>query len=253
MSLGYIYITICPNKKVYIGQHQTSKYDKNYYGSGKVLKNIIKKYGKDKLVNKVLEWCDSLEDLNNKEKWWIRYFRKSNMICINIDDGGKGAEAHTRFKLRKSHKIISQTDEHKSKFREYCMSKYPSHQIDDKYYEKNPVRRQDFLRRCRNKGLNFDDYIEAHVATKSFGKHIKLYKYYHKDKTCPIVHRDYESEELLKQYAMNPTPRSTFKTSCKHRGWNFDDFDEIFAGWYYFPNNDNHRAKRYFYIKRIED
>ena len=194
-----------------------------------------------------------LEDLNNKEKWWIRYFRKSNMICINIDDGGKGAEAHTRFKLRKSHKIISQTDEHKSKFREYCMSKCPSHQIDDKYYEKNPVRRQDFLRRCRNKGLNFDDYIEAHVATKSFGKHIKLYKYYHKDKTCPIVHRDYESEELLKQYAMNPTPRSTFKTSCKHRGWNFDDFDEIFAGWYYFPNNDNHRAKRYFYIKRIED
>lgn len=253
MSLGYIYITFCPNNKIYIGQHQKSTYDNKYYGSGKILKNIINKYGKNKLKNIVLEWCNTIEQLNTREIWWINYFKKTSFNCINIDKGGKGLSALARHKLRKTHKNISNTKEHIERFILKCASKAPNNQCDDKYYEITPVRRQDFKRRCKCKNLNFNDYIEIHTATKAFGKHSKLYKYYHKSKSCPMQHRNYDDEKLLKQYETEPTPRSTFKTSCKHRNWNFDDFDEIFAGWYYFPNSETHRAKRYFYKKRVKE
>lgn len=253
MKIGYVYITICPNKRVYIGQHQKEKYDKNYYGSGKILKNIIKKYGKNILVNKILEWCDDLNELNKREKWWINYFKKSKLYCINIDEGGKGLEALSRLKLRQSHKNISNTKEHIERFKKYCMNKCPSHIKDDLYYEKTPVRRQDFKRRCINKKLNFEDYIEIHTATKLYGKKLRFYCYYHKSKPCPFKKIDDNDIKLLQQYATEPTPRSTFKTSCKHRNWNFDDFEEIFAGWYYFPNDNKHRARRFFYKKRVED
>lgn len=253
MKLGYIYITICPNKKVYIGQHQSEIHDSKYYGSGKILRNVIKKYGKESLTNRVLEWCDTNQELDAKEKWWISYFRKSKFDCINIDKGGKGATALTRHKLRKSHKELASTDEHINRFKEHCQSACPSHQADDKYYEITPVRRQDFKRRCRSKNLNFDDYIEVHTATKAHGKRKKFYCYFKGSVSRDIDNRNYDDELLLKQYATELTPRSTFKTSCKHRGWSFDDFEEIFAGWYIFPNDDNHRAKRFYYVKRAKE
>ena len=67
---GYVYKTTNNlNNKIYIGQHKSSVFDDKYIGSGKILLQAITKYGKDNFTTEVLEWCDSREQLNEKEKF----------------------------------------------------------------------------------------------------------------------------------------------------------------------------------------
>lgn len=53
---GYIYKTTnLINGKFYIGKHKSEKYDPSYYGSGKIIRLAIKKYGLENFKNEVLE------------------------------------------------------------------------------------------------------------------------------------------------------------------------------------------------------
>ena len=45
--------------------------DKNYYGSGKILKDYKKKYKNKGLYCEILERADSLEELNELEKRYV--------------------------------------------------------------------------------------------------------------------------------------------------------------------------------------
>ena len=52
---GYIYLTTnLINGRVYVGKHKSSKYDSSYYGSGKAIKNALKKYGVENFSNEIL-------------------------------------------------------------------------------------------------------------------------------------------------------------------------------------------------------
>jgi hypothetical protein len=54
--IGYIYITTnLINNKKYIGQHKSKSFDLNYLGSGKLIVEAIKKYGKDNFKTEVIE------------------------------------------------------------------------------------------------------------------------------------------------------------------------------------------------------
>lgn len=91
---GYIYETTCiPTGKKYIGMHKWSKdtLDPNYIGSGKLLTKAINKYGFDSFSCKLLEACDSLDELNEAEKYWIKYYNAvESMNYYNIANGGEG-------------------------------------------------------------------------------------------------------------------------------------------------------------------
>jgi len=85
-----VYITKnLTNGKKYIGKDQSN--DPNYLGSGIHLKRAIKKYGKDNFVKEVIEYCDTIDKLNEREIYWIEYFNasKSNEY-YNIASGGDG-------------------------------------------------------------------------------------------------------------------------------------------------------------------
>ena len=88
---GYIYkVTNLINGKIYIGKHKSSKFDKYYYGSGKIILRALKKYGKENFSIQVLEDGDSEEDLIAKERKWIKYFDSTNSdIGYNILEGGE--------------------------------------------------------------------------------------------------------------------------------------------------------------------
>jgi len=76
------------NGKIYIGQDRNN--NKNYLGSGKLLKKAIKKYGKDNFKKEILEECQSEEDLNDREVFWISQYNSTNRdIGYNISDGSK--------------------------------------------------------------------------------------------------------------------------------------------------------------------
>ena len=87
---GYIYETYDTLKnKYYIGKHHSEKYDENYFGSGKIICNIIRKR-KETLTNKIICWCNSLEELNEKEKYYIQQYNSLSPNGYNISLGGDG-------------------------------------------------------------------------------------------------------------------------------------------------------------------
>lgn len=88
---GYIYLTVDTIKnRVYVGQHKSEVYDGEYFGSGLIIKNIVKKR-KDTLKNYIIEWCETKDELNFAEQRWIELFREEcGNKCINIADGGQG-------------------------------------------------------------------------------------------------------------------------------------------------------------------
>lgn len=89
---GYIYKTTnLLNGKIYIGKKK-GKFTENYKGSGKYLKNSINKYGEENFKVEVIEYCETLEEQNKKEKYWITYYKNQNAEIYNIADGGDGGD-----------------------------------------------------------------------------------------------------------------------------------------------------------------
>ena len=77
------------NNKIYIGQDINNNY--LYIGSGTILKNAIKKYGKENFKKEILESCSSKEELDLKEEYWINYYNSTDKtIGYNIANGGGG-------------------------------------------------------------------------------------------------------------------------------------------------------------------
>jgi group I intron endonuclease len=77
------------NGKIYIGQHIG---DRPYYiGSGKSLKAAIKKYGRENFKREILEYCDNVDHMNEREIIWIaRYDSTNPLIGYNLEYGGNG-------------------------------------------------------------------------------------------------------------------------------------------------------------------
>ena len=82
-------VTNLVNGKIYIGKD--SKNRKNYFGSGKAIKNSILKYGIENFKKEVIDEAESLGELNDKETYWIK-FHKSYIpeIGYNRSLGGDG-------------------------------------------------------------------------------------------------------------------------------------------------------------------
>lgn len=99
---GYIYKTTNKvNNKIYIGQHKCDKFDVTYYGSGKILKRAVEKYGYDNFSIKLIEECNSKHELNEREKYWIEYYHATNSdIGYNIAFGGNGGDIFSCLSLQ---------------------------------------------------------------------------------------------------------------------------------------------------------
>jgi len=78
------------NGKIYIGKHQTKDPNDSYLGSGKHLRDAIKKYGKEKFSKEVLFIFDTEEEMNSKEKELITEEFVSRTDTYNLGIGGEG-------------------------------------------------------------------------------------------------------------------------------------------------------------------
>lgn len=87
--VGYIYKTTdLKNGKIYIGLHRHPEFDPTYNGSGTIIKSIRKERPED-LRTEVLEWCDTLTELNRRERFWIAFLDSMNpAVGYNRDSGG---------------------------------------------------------------------------------------------------------------------------------------------------------------------
>ena len=90
--IGIYKITNLKNNKIYIGQSKDiqrrwneHKYDERHNSP---IHNAIKKYGIDNFQFEVIEEC-SLQELNEREKYWIEYYDSYNN-GYNLTLGGDG-------------------------------------------------------------------------------------------------------------------------------------------------------------------
>ena len=143
---------------VYVGQD--SKNRSSYFGSGLLIKRAIEKYGKENFKREILEHCNTKEELNQREVYWIKKLNaKEN--GYNICGGGQG-QNHDDIKKRFSEtkkgvnngmfgrkhtdevkKIVSEknkgkvrTEEHKQKLRDHILNRNFDQQKKEEIFKK---------------------------------------------------------------------------------------------------------------------
>lgn len=79
------------NGKIYIGKHWTDDVYDNYMGSGIVIKQAIKKYGKSNFTKEIIETTYNIKDSIEIEKYmiWLSNCRNEE-VGYNISVGGDG-------------------------------------------------------------------------------------------------------------------------------------------------------------------
>lgn len=89
---GYIYETTNNiNGHKYIGKRVSKRFLPNYFGSGTHLKNALSFYGESNFSVKLIEECDSKEELSEREIYWIDYYNAvESKDYYNISFGGDG-------------------------------------------------------------------------------------------------------------------------------------------------------------------
>ena len=76
------------NNKIYIGIHKTDNMNDSYMGSGKLIKQAIKKYGKDNFTKTSLFIFEDLRFAINKEKEIVDEHFINRNDTYNISIGG---------------------------------------------------------------------------------------------------------------------------------------------------------------------
>ena len=175
------------NTKIYIGKHKSNSFDFNYYGSGKIIRSAFKKYGKDPFKVELLEECESLEELNAKERYWISKLDSRNpKIGYNLQFGGEGGwEYVNTYQKGENHPFFGKhlTDLHKQKISQNHMDmskennpfygKTHSEEIKKRISEKSKGRKhsEEAKRKISEKLLG---QTRSNIAKKHYSESTKL-------------------------------------------------------------------------------
>ena len=80
-------ITNLSNNLIYVGQEKN--YNPRYYGSGILIKKAISEFGIENFKKEIVEYCDDLHQLNEREIFWIRELNSRDpKIGYNLAPGG---------------------------------------------------------------------------------------------------------------------------------------------------------------------
>jgi hypothetical protein len=90
------------NGKTYIGIHKTSNIEDNYLGSGLAIKMALKKYGKENFKREIIEFCNSYDELLEKEKTLVNEDWILDDSNYNLKTGGQSSgilSEESRYKI----------------------------------------------------------------------------------------------------------------------------------------------------------
>ena len=112
------------NGKIYIGK--SCQNNKNYLGSGTILKKAIKKYGKDNFTKEVLEEGVTDHDyLCEREKYWIKICNSTNSdIGYNICLGGEGVIRPEKYKNSNKVETEKMAKNYLVAYENYCQTNF---------------------------------------------------------------------------------------------------------------------------------
>lgn len=128
------------NGKIYVGKDE--KNNPNYLGSGKILKLAVKKYGLENFQKEILEYCETKEELNKKEIYWIDKL-SATTHGYNIAEGGTGGQ--TKFKK------VYQFEKNGMLVKEWCSAAKIEKELG---FDSSAI-----LKVCKGKLLSFKGFI----------------------------------------------------------------------------------------------
>jgi group I intron endonuclease len=110
-------ITNLTNNKIYIGQTAQKNPKMRWYGHladarrGRKshLYDSIRKYGPESFVWEIIDQCETIEELNDREQHWLDFYRKSTEVYNCREAGGnKIHSAESIEKMREAQKLAHQ-------------------------------------------------------------------------------------------------------------------------------------------------
>lgn len=82
------------NGKIYVGKDARNR--QTYLGSGIILRRAIAKYGKENFIKEVIDRCQTLDELAEKEIFWIEQLKSNDpKIGYNLTNGGDGGDTYS--------------------------------------------------------------------------------------------------------------------------------------------------------------
>lgn len=152
MPCIYLTTNLINNKK-YIGVD--TKDDPNYFGSGIIIKEAIKKYGRNNFKKEILEQNPDKKYLFEREVYWIEQYNAVNSDDFyNLSYGGKGGNMLNReSSIEKWKQGIEKSKELTSKARKNKTYEeiYGERAIEEKEKRKNSLIGKKFTKeRCDN-------------------------------------------------------------------------------------------------------
>lgn len=152
-------VTNLINGKFYIGKHQTENIDDSYYGSGKAIKEAIKKYGKENFKKSILHIFNNELEMTKMEKEIITEDMVKDKNSYNIGIGGEGGaqfigkkhNQETKEKLRLKAKVRKLNDETKKKISESLKGRVLSEESKKKISDAAKCRSEDIRRKISEK------------------------------------------------------------------------------------------------------
>lgn len=92
------------NGKYYIGAHSTANVNDDYLGSGKLLKDALKKYGRENFSKQILFIFNNKHDMWEKERELVNEEMVHKIDNYNLKPGGLGSiSGNTHFMWGKTH------------------------------------------------------------------------------------------------------------------------------------------------------
>ena len=101
---GYVYLTTnTVNNKKYIGRCKSSIFKgTDYLGSGLILTEAVKKYGKENFIVEMIDTAESDVELNQKEEYYIDLYNAvKDSNYYNLRRGGSRGPGGPMFKNHK--------------------------------------------------------------------------------------------------------------------------------------------------------
>lgn len=93
----YVYlIRNLVNKKIYIGKHTSKSLENDYYGSGKLINEAIRKYGKQNFTKEILYVASSADDALYAESIFVTKEFVEHDMTYNMTVGGHGSWYHVQ-------------------------------------------------------------------------------------------------------------------------------------------------------------
>lgn len=159
--------------------------------------NAIHKYGEDNFVFEQIDSANSQEELDEKERYWIKYYNSNNKQCgYNLDEGGKSGGA--------------KSPETKQKIGETTKAKWNNPEIAAKMRQglqkgaetmKANVKRYPFTCPICNKTFYYQKYIaqnKKYCSITCAGK-AGCWKKGHANASKAMHQRNIENKKIIKQ------------------------------------------------------